>query len=170
MDIDRITLLVYILLVVPVSITIHTYGCIKLLKFLNFDVESVNLNRVGLPLIYLGVFWLISVESYHFRGSIKFIAMLSEIIYIFSFPIALTLIYYTLKEKKIESDIIHSPIPSLDGLTGISMSLATFSLAVLMKLAGDENAYEILEGFSLILFVFSAEIFRRAIFKFRKIV
>lgn len=166
---DTINYATYVYLVIPASLLIHIYAIYRLHSIVEFNVENFHPNRIGMPIVYVAIFWLLSIELPEF-GSVAYdITLISEFIYILSLPIVLAIIYLTLKEKKIEDAIIQLPIESIDKLAGISLSIAIFSLAVFMKVHRYHIVYDQLEAFALMVFIVSGELYRRTLFKIRKI-
>ncbi len=167
--VNELHLLMYLYVVLPISIGIHLLAIIKLGNLFEFNLESIDLKTAGLPIIYSGVFWVVSAEITEYKFISDVMIAISEFAYLISLPVLIVVIYYTLKEKKYEDAIIQSPIKSVDRIAGISMSFVLFSLAVMMKLYGHEDSYHILEAFALLVFAVSGELYRRTIFSLRKI-
>ena len=159
---------IYLFLIIPASFAIHVYAIYRLLHIVEFNVENMNPNNVGLPFIYATIFFLISKEIPEFGKVAYDIATASEFVYMLSLPIVLSILYLTIREKKIEDAIIQLPIESLDKLSGISLSMALFSIAVFMNVHGYHLIYDLLEAFALIVFAVSGELYRRSLFKMRK--
>ena len=161
--------ILYLYVVLPLSVVIHAFGIYKLNDLFEYSIESVDLKIAGLPLVYSGLFWVIAAEITEYPMISGVMIPVSEIAYAISLPVLVVIIYFTIKEKKYEEAIIQSPIKSVDRIAGISMSFAIFSLAVMMKVYGHEDSYNILEAFALLTFVVSGELYRRTIFSLRKI-
>ncbi len=161
-------LMMYLYVVLPLAIAVHIYGIWKLISLFEFSTETLDLKTAGLPLVYSGLFWVISAEITEYPAISKVVITVSDFAYVISLPVLLLIIYYTLKEKKYEEAIIQSPMKSIDKIAGVSISFAVFSLAVMMKIYGHIDAYNILEAFALLMFVFSGELYRRTIFSMRE--
>jgi len=154
---------------IPLTAFLHFYAIYMLLKLSDFRIESIDPNKIGLPIVYVSVFWLLSIELKEIKPLVHAISLLTELMYLISFPVVLLLIYYTIKEKKIEYAMVELPIKSVERLAGIPLAFSLFSLAVLMSSLGYKLDYDILESFALAVFAVSGEIYRREIFKMRKI-
>lgn len=161
-------LLIYLYVFIPLSIMVHIFGIKRLTDLFEFSTETLDLKNAGLPLLYSGLFWVLSAEITEYPAILNAVTIISEIAYAISLPVILVIVYFTLKEKKYEEAIIQSPIKSIDRVAGISISFAVFSLAVMMKIYGYVDSYNILEAFALLMFVFSGELYRRTIFSMRK--
>ncbi len=161
--------LIYLYILIPAIIAVHIYAIQRLYSVVEFDVESMNPNTIGLPFVYVTIFFFISKEIPEFGKVAYDIALISQFAYILSLPVVISIIYFTIKEKKIEEAIIQLPIESVDRLSGISLSMALFSLAVFMKVHGYHLIYDLLEAFALIVFAVSGELYRRSLFKMRKV-
>ncbi|AKG92018.1 hypothetical protein GAH_00643 [Geoglobus ahangari] len=160
----------YLYVVMPLSFAIHVYAIYRLSTLVEFRVENVDPNRIGLPVVYVSIFWLLSIELPEFGRVAYDIVLLSEFVYILSLPVVAAIIYLTLREKRIEHAIIQLPMESIDRLSGISLSIALFSLAVFMNVHSYHLVYDQLEAFSLIVFIVSGELYRRNLFRMMKII
>ncbi len=160
---------VNIFIAIPLTALLHFYAIYMLLKLSDFRIKSIDPNRIGLPIVYVSVFWLLSIELEELEPLVHPISLLTELMYLVSLPVVSLLIYYTIKEKKIEYAMIELPIKSVERLAGIPLAFSLFSLAVLMSTLGYSLDYDILESFALAVFAVSGEIYRREIFKMRKI-
>ncbi|WP_148212130.1 hypothetical protein [Ferroglobus placidus] len=136
---------------------------------MEFNIEDFDLNRAGLLLLYLFAFWLLAAELPEHAPFVEVVVLLSEFVYVISFPILLLLFYFTLKEKRIEHAIVQLPLDSVDKLVGIPLASCIFSLAVFMGVNGYMDEYNLLEAFSIAVFIISGELYRRSIFKMRKL-
>ncbi|WP_290898659.1 hypothetical protein, partial [Ferroglobus sp.] len=93
---------VYVSAVLPILIFAHVFAVIRAIKIMEFNVENFDLNRVGLLMIYVIAFWLLAAELPEHFPFVEIIVVLSELVYVASFPVLLLLLYFTLKEKRIE--------------------------------------------------------------------
>ena len=167
---DVINYTTYVYIVIPAALILHAYAAYRLKSIVEFSAESIHPNRIGMPIMYAAVFWLLAIELPEFGTVAYDITLISEFVYILSLPVILSIIYLTIKEKRIEDAIIQLPIESVDRLAGISLSLAIFSLAVFMKVHRYHIVYDQLEAFALMVFIVSGELYRRSLFKMRKII
>ncbi len=160
---------VYVSAVLPILIFAHVFAVIRAIKIMEFNVENFDLNRVGLLMIYVIAFWLLAAELPEHFPFVEIIVLLSELVYVASFPVLLLLLYFTLKEKRIEHAIVQLPLNSVDKLVGIPLASSIFSLAVFMGINGYMDEYNLLEAFSIAVFIISGELYRRSIFKMRRL-
>ena len=132
------------------------------------DIAGEELS-LSLPNMFVYVSAFLAAELPEHFPFVEIIVLLLELVYVASFPVLLLLLYFTLKEKRIEHAIVQLPLNSVDKLVGIPLASSIFSLAVFMGINGYMDEYNLLEAFSIAVFIISGELYRRSIFKMRRL-
>lgn len=159
---------IYIFIVIPGLIALHIYAIKKYLELSGVGFENVDLRHIGVPFFFAVSIWVV-IEEILAHSSLYFaIKVISELAYIFSIPIMLIILYFTFIEKRFEDEIIVSPLESIDKIALIPLSASVFCIAILAKLSGLSEMYNLLEGISLIMFVISGEVYRRLVFSLKE--
>jgi len=157
----------YLYIILPFSVIVHAYGVYRMKHLFEFSIEDIDLKVVTLPLAYSIIVWVFASEVSRYPFIFSAVEDIARVAFLISLPILIALIYLTVKEKKFEEAIIQSPINSIDKIAGVSLSFVALSSAVMMKVYGYENVYDVLEGFTLFMFILSGELYRRTIFSLR---